>query len=181
MPLRSVDSRDSAAAIAAVSASPVPAHSTAIHVPTNHRLESAFVPAPSSEPPATRTKPSATVTLAPSAFTSTLAGTAPTTIPPTSGSIRSPDPSTSVPCTAWKYCGMTNSSPIIPSPASPLSTAPQVNVRDSNSPGSTSGCPWCVDRRRSQEKNTASTTSPAAIRLRLIGCPHPCSPASTSP
>jgi hypothetical protein len=103
--------------------SPVPAPSTAIQIATNVVLEAMPVVAPQTAPAASSANPSVTANLAPAALASALAGSAPMTSPPIRGSSRSPEPRALAPWMAWKYCGMTNSTPIMASPATPPSAA----------------------------------------------------------
>ena len=57
----------------------------------------------------------------------------PSTIPPISGSIRSPLPKELKPSTSWKYCGMANRMPNIANDTNVVSRVPQVNAADRNS------------------------------------------------
>jgi hypothetical protein len=181
IPLRSAESGESAAAVAAVSARPEPAHAIAIQAAMNAMLDAVPVAVPMTAPTPRRTKPRATVSLAPTALASALAGSAPAISPPTRGSSRRPEPSASVPRMAWKYCGMVKSKPIMPRPASPPRIAPQVNDAEPNSIGLTSGSPPRRPSRRSQTAKAPSSASPRTISGMAAGSLQPFSPASIRP
>ena len=110
-----------------------------------------LVKAPSASPAAITVNPVATMDLAPAsgspgrpaAFRRGLCRRVPpimpTSMPPISGSIRSPLPKASVPRTSWKYCGIANMMPNIANDTSVARMVPQVNPADRNSASSISG------------------------------------------
>ena len=148
------------------------------------------VKAPTTRPTAITANPAATMDLAPASgspgrpaafrrgLCSRVPPIMPASIPPTSGSIRSPLPSALSPRTSWKYCGMTNKMPNIANDTSVARIVPQVNPADRKSPSSISGrtaragsgAPASVASRsprrvsmRSHATNPASSTTPAAM------------------
>ena len=181
-PLLSADSSTSAADMAVAMAMPVPTPATASHAATYRPPELTLVIAPAASPAASRTKPAATATLAPTRRTMRLAGTAPATIPPTRGSSRRPEPMAAVPSTPWKYCGMVNKMPSRHMIGTTDRITPQVNDAEPNRLRSIRGWPpgWRVSR-RSQPKKPASNATPAIIRARAPASPQPSWPAWIRP
>jgi hypothetical protein len=138
-PLFSSDSSTSAADMAVAMAMPVPSPATAIHTATKRPLEPTLIVDPRISPTASRTKPTATATLAPTSWTTLAAGTAPTMSPATRGSSLRPDPMAVVPSTPWKYCGMVNKMPSMARIGNMARITPQVNEAELNNVKSSSG------------------------------------------
>ncbi len=140
-PARSLDSSARAAEAAVAIVSPVPAPTIAIQVATKASPEDSEVVAPMARPSPSTRKPAATVSLAPIALAIRAAGSRPTSIPPTTGSRRTPDPSGLVPTTPWKYWGMVKRRPINASVSTAKRMTPQVKERERKRLRSTSGWP----------------------------------------
>ena len=108
----------------------------------------------------------------------------PMTMPPTSGSSRSPLPRAFTPRTSWKYCGIAKKMPNIANETSVASVVPQVNPADRNSPSSISGrtpsAPRAVSQ-RSQATNTPSTAAPATMAASAAASVQPSCPAWMKP
>ena len=104
----------------------------------------------------------------------------PATIPPISGSSRSPLPNESWPSTSWKYCGMANRMPNIANDTNVVRMVPQVKPAERNRSSSMSGWPRSV-MRRSQATNRASRPAPAATVASAAGLLQPSSPALMQP
>ena len=104
----------------------------------------------------------------------------PTTIPPISGSMRSPLPKELKPSTSWKYCGMANRMPNIANDTNVVSRVPQVNAADRNSSSWISGWPRPV-RWRSHATNRTSPAAPATIVATAVASPQPSWPALMNP
>ena len=105
----------------------------------------------------------------------------PTSMPPTSGSSRSPLPSASVPRTSWKYCGIANSRPNIANDTSVTKMVPQRKPGELNSPRSTSGTEPRAVTRRSHRTNSARTATPATSVASATASLQPSWPALMSP
>ena len=104
----------------------------------------------------------------------------PATIPPISGSSRSPLPNESWPSTSWKYCGMANRMPNIANDTNVVRMVPQVNPAEWNRSSWMSGWPRPVTCRSHATKRT-SRPAPAAIVASATGLLQPSSPALMQP
>ena len=168
--------------MAVAMAMPVPIPATTIHDPTNRPLEPTLVRALRNSPAASKMKPAATATLAPTTWTTRAAGTAPMMSPATRGKRRTPEPMAVVASTPWKYWGMVKRIPSMASTGTTAKTTPQVNEAEANKLRSTNGWPpgWWV-KRRSQAKNPTNNTRPTNIKARAPTLPHPSWPALISP
>ena len=152
------------------------------------------VAAPTASAAAITAKPAVTSGLAPSgaalpgspsaalrAVCSRVPASMPSTIPPISGSIRSPLPNESKPSTSWKYCGIANRMPNIANDTNVVSTVPQVNPAEQNSASWISGWPPRRVIQRSQATNATSSTAPATIVTTAVVSPQPSWPALMKP